>query len=145
MRNQRVVVSGFILQKDKFLLVKRSEDDSFLPGYWELPGGKTDYGEDPGKSIAREVKEECGLDIDVSYPLHVVTFSADLDKDGEEQFIEIFYLCKMLDYSQSIQLSHEHSAYKWVTFEEAKKDYVTEFTRGILDKLQQHPLLSSFL
>ena len=40
-------VYALIQNKDgKYLFIKRSENDS-MPGVWEVPGGKMDYGEEP--------------------------------------------------------------------------------------------------
>lgn len=36
-----------------------------------LPGGGLDYAEEPEVGLAREIKEECGVDILVKFPLAV--------------------------------------------------------------------------
>ena len=46
---------------DKILLIKRATVP--FKGYWALPGGKAEPGETVEQTIAREVKEETGLDI----------------------------------------------------------------------------------
>jgi 8-oxo-dGTP diphosphatase len=48
---------------EKILLIKRNT----LPfkGYWALPGGRMDPGENVEQTIVREVKEETGLDVSI--------------------------------------------------------------------------------
>jgi len=46
----------------RVLLVQRAIDD-FMGGQWELPSGKAEAGERLDAALAREVKEETGLDL----------------------------------------------------------------------------------
>jgi 8-oxo-dGTP diphosphatase len=48
---------------NKILLIKRATVP--FKGYWALPGGKAEQGETVEQTIAREVKEETGLDITI--------------------------------------------------------------------------------
>ncbi|WP_209329045.1 NUDIX domain-containing protein [Lunatimonas salinarum] len=54
----RVSVKALVMEgENRFLLVR--EDN----GFWELPGGGLDFGEDPEQGLRREVSEEMGLEI----------------------------------------------------------------------------------
>jgi 8-oxo-dGTP diphosphatase len=49
---------------DRLLLIKRSPN-STRPGYWAIPAGYVDYGEEVRAAAARELREETGLVADV--------------------------------------------------------------------------------
>lgn len=54
------VVDIFIVYKDKVLLIHHKELKKWLP-----IGGHIELNEDPEEALFREVKEECGLEIEV--------------------------------------------------------------------------------
>ena len=66
------VAAGIVIQQNgNFLLVQRA----FNPrkGYWSLPVGFVDAGEDPAATAVRECREETGLDVRVTRLLDVFT------------------------------------------------------------------------
>ncbi len=58
------VVTGIIWKNDKFLIMLR-ENKKHLGGLWEFPGGKIKNGENKTKALEREIREECGLNVDI--------------------------------------------------------------------------------
>lgn len=44
------------------LVAQRLPDAPMLPGFWEVPGGKVEPGEDPLAAARRELGEETGID-----------------------------------------------------------------------------------
>ena len=56
-----VAVGALILKNNKILLVKRKNHPD--KGKWSIPGGAVRVGESLKEAIAREVKEECGIDV----------------------------------------------------------------------------------
>ncbi|MBT3293420.1 NUDIX hydrolase [Candidatus Peregrinibacteria bacterium] len=63
---QKLVVGAAISDGDKILILIRSDNDSFLAGYAEIPGGgvEKEQGETIIEALERETKEETGLNID---------------------------------------------------------------------------------
>lgn len=61
---QKFVVGAGIILDAKLLIVFRADDEDFLPGYAELPGGGVEEGETIVDALHREVKEETNLDIE---------------------------------------------------------------------------------
>ncbi|MFD0686307.1 NUDIX domain-containing protein [Actinomadura fibrosa] len=64
---------AFIVAGGALLLVRKSMDDPFHPGRWEVPGGRleVDADLDLDEHIRREVWEEVGLKVDPGPPFHL--------------------------------------------------------------------------
>jgi ADP-ribose pyrophosphatase YjhB (NUDIX family) len=61
-RLQRLAVYALVRREDDVLLTRISRLGAH-PGAWTLPGGGLDHGESPRDAVAREVREECGVDV----------------------------------------------------------------------------------
>ena len=59
----RAAVGAIVLEGDQVLLVRRGEAPS--RGRWSIPGGLIHLGERIEDAVAREIKEECGLEIQI--------------------------------------------------------------------------------
>ncbi len=138
---QKVSASAVVLNNEgKLLIVKRADDDDFLPGTWELPGGGVDFLEEPRVGIKRELFEECGIQVDVLHPLTEFSFVMPTP-EGQKHTVEIIYLCQLLADSPDVNLSFEHSDYRWVDFAELEVVCSTDFMMRSIRNLEYHPLL----
>jgi len=112
---QKVSVTAFIHANGKTLVVRRSADDDFLAGYYELPGGKVDFAEDPRLALKRELEEELGLkNCRVLSPYDLFSY---VSADGIKQTVDIQFIVKAED-GAAIRLSAEHDDYRWIGREE---------------------------
>ena len=68
------VTAGVIYHDNKILIAQRRKDKS-LGGFWEFPGGKIEAGETCEQTLAREIKEEFNIDIQVGKYLFEHTYS----------------------------------------------------------------------
>jgi 8-oxo-dGTP diphosphatase len=96
----------------RLLLIKRAPDVHLDPDRWELPGGKMDYGEPLTEALAREVREETGLEIEVGAPFHVSHFTFD-----PFWVTTVVFACRRT--GGEVRLSEEHSEFTWADREQA--------------------------
>ena len=106
-------------QKNRTLFLKRSDYVLKYAGDWDLPGGHLKENESIISGLAREVEEETGLT--VAEP----KFLSKIDN------LNFFYA--MYD-SQELQLSHEHTEYRF--FEKKELDPKEKFQRVALAALE---------
>jgi 8-oxo-dGTP diphosphatase len=112
----------------KILIIQRSLDQDWHGGEWEIGYGRIDQFEDPLDGLRREQKEETGLtDLTIGPILSVWHILRGTQKLPENDLIGITYACSTN--TDTIVLSDEHSAYRWVKPEEALKLVTVE---GIL-------------
>ncbi|MHC6224169.1 Nudix family hydrolase [Pseudomonas sp. X10] len=63
------VVAAVIRGDDGRILIARRADTQHQGGLWEFPGGKVEEGEAVGVALARELREELGIEVTRSRPL----------------------------------------------------------------------------
>lgn len=65
---------GLIGRGGRYLIRRRPPlPGSPMPGVWEFPGGKCEFGESPEDATIRECKEETGLDVTILRLRRVIT------------------------------------------------------------------------
>jgi 8-oxo-dGTP diphosphatase len=107
-------VKALLFNKDgSFLALRRAPSDQYMPGAWDLPGGKIEFGETPSEAVARETMEESGINAQVVGALDFwVKFPV-----PDVQYIGIVFVC-VADQAEVI-LSEEHDEVAWVSQETA--------------------------
>lgn len=137
----RITSTAIIYKDGKYLLLKRSLKKKAFPGKWTVPGGGLevdDYINLPKttkdhwyfgieKSLRREVKEECNLEVGkMKYLLDIIF----IRPDGVPSIILSFY-CPYK--SGEVKLDEDNTDYKWVTYEESKEYDMVE---GLLEEIE---------
>ena len=98
------VVAGIIKDGDK-IFATQSGYGEFKDG-WEFPGGKMEPGETPQQALARELKEELAIDVNVGNFLCTV----DYDYPTFHLTMHCFY-CSVIGGELTLL---EHEAAKWL-------------------------------
>jgi 8-oxo-dGTP pyrophosphatase MutT (NUDIX family) len=105
---------------DKFLILKRPDNEKVRPGTWDLPGGSVLYGELHREALKREILEETGLQVENLKEVKIVTH---YDKAQQMYYIVIGYICRA--FSDVVKLSCEHTKFQWI----AKEDFLSLYPK----------------
>jgi 8-oxo-dGTP diphosphatase len=134
-----LVVTGFIFNNDKLLLIHHDKLNKWLP-----VGGHIEKDEVPDDAMIREAKEETNLDIEIlsdpdipavadikrslSIPFHVNVHSV-----GDHDHCTLCYICRAKN-PESLIINKELRNFKWISKEELNNSSLTEGVRVICKK-----------
>lgn len=105
MRRQITVVGAMIEREGKYLITQR-KPTATLPLLWEFPGGRVEPGETDAQALARELKEEMDITVEVNEQImHVQHSYPDYDIDFR------VYRCKLVGGEIRHLRVHDH---RWV-------------------------------
>ena len=125
----QIAICAVIKHKSKFLIIQRSSEEKVLPLIWEFPSGKIKIKEFVVDGLAREVKEEIGIDI-TPYQPTLIGFSDYSSKT--KRTIQLNFLVNLPN-KPTVKLSKEHCQYAWVTSDDPRLD---KFLKEILKPLE---------
>lgn len=104
----RVAFKAIIRKNNKILVIKRSAKEDVFENLWDIPGGRMNFGESPHEALIREIYEETGIKVNISTPFTVWSFMASED-------LQVIGITMLANYvSGDVQLSEEHTEYKWI-------------------------------
>lgn len=113
----QVGVKAFLKNKNgKYLLIKRSGKYSKIEGVWDIVGGRINPGEPLIKNLAREIKEEVGLELKENPKL---LSAQDIFVSREHHVVRLTYLAS-IEGSPKIS-SDEHTEYQWVSLKQMQR------------------------
>jgi mutator protein MutT len=85
-----VEVSAALIFRQGKLLITQRHADAHLGGFWEFPGGKREPGESFEACLAREIREELGIEISVGKLFEEITHAY-----AEKTVLLRFFLCEL--------------------------------------------------
>jgi 8-oxo-dGTP diphosphatase len=104
-------VGAIIIEAGRILLVERGREP--LKGYWSLPGGAVEVGEQLTEAVRRETLEETGLEIE---PMSVVEIFERIMRDAagaaEYHYVLVDYLSRVT--GGELRAGDDVSRVQWV-------------------------------
>ena len=139
-------VTGYIVHDQKVLLILHKKLNLWLP-----PGGHIELDEDPEQAVLREVKEECGIEVDIdgkkfdklserTKPLFSPAFMDIHNISDTHRHIGMHYICTPKNGQVDIEMNKEElSDMRWFSIEDLENtvDLMPEVKRYALKALAQ--------
>jgi mutator protein MutT len=126
-----VGVGAVIVDGNRVLLVRRANEP--LKGEWSLPGGAVEVGETLEVAVAREVREETGLEVDVG-PMIDVLDRIRFDTDGRASYhyVLVDFLCRPT--GGTLACASDADGAMWVPLVELAEQGVAQATISVIQK-----------
>ena len=128
------VASAALFDHDGRLLLTQRPEGKRYAGWWELPGGKLEFGELPAAALSREIMEELGIKVETD-EWQPVTFVAHDYSDLPTQALVLIHAAHRW---QGEPQSLERQAFKWVAVEELASYRLLPTMQAALPALQAH-------
>jgi len=123
------IVAGLVFNNGKILIDKR-KSEGLLGGLWEFPGGKKEKPETFKHAVAREIKEETGIEIAVGKRLCIVRHTYSHFKITLHA-----YLC---EYVSGTARAIDCASVKWVRPDDLQKFAFPAANTAIIKALKAH-------
>ena len=113
------------------LLAKRGHEP--LKGEWSLPGGAVEVGETLEEALAREIREETGVAVEVGPVVEVLDrVERAADSRVEYHFVIIDYLCYATD--DRIVCGSDADDARWVPPDRLAEYHLTDIATAVIKK-----------
>lgn len=122
------VAIGIVINQAGQILVSKRPEGTFMPGYWEFPGGKVEAGESVSEALRRELKEEVGIKV-LDYEPLITFHHAYLERAVH------LHACKILTW-QGQAKSQEGQSIDWVSLEELANRNVLPANAAIINAIR---------
>jgi 8-oxo-dGTP diphosphatase len=124
----QTVTAAILIDEDMIFIAQRKPGKR-LAGLWEFPGGKLEAGETLHECLAREMKEEFGVEVVVR------EFFGESIYDYEHGAIRL--LAYLIDWTGGEMVSVDHQDSRWVAFENLNDYEFVPADRPFVEKLQR--------
>jgi 8-oxo-dGTP diphosphatase len=133
-----VGVGGVIIHEGRALLIRRGSEP--LRGEWSIPGGTLELGETLAEGVARELREETGVEVRVLGQIEVferiftekVSGKTKKKKRPRYHFVIVDYLCERI--SGEARAGSDVTDVAYAREEELEKYHLTETALRVIRK-----------
>lgn len=130
-----VAVGAAVCHAGQVLVIRRGREPN--SGIWTLPGGVVDLGESMREAAAREVREECGIEIEVGQVVGVLDNIVH-DVDGAIRFHYAIVDFAARYVSGELQLNDELMDAAWITPAQFDEYRLSNAARAVFLEALQH-------
>jgi 8-oxo-dGTP diphosphatase len=123
----RVVAAALYDAQGRVLIAERLPG-KHMAGRWEFPGGKIEPGESEQQALARELREELGVEVTMAHPQLTLSH----DYPGRRVQISMW----IVDRYAGVPRGLDGQGLKWVTPEALDDEDVLEADRPFIEALQ---------
>lgn len=125
---KQVHVAVGVIKKDDLIFIAKRHESQHQGGKWEFPGGKVEAGETVTQALARELKEEIGIEVKSSTPF------LEIHHDYPDKSVHLdIHLVEAFDGEAKHQEGQEH---KWVAIRDLNNYEFPAANVVIIEKLQ---------
>ncbi|MGQ9616809.1 MAG: NUDIX hydrolase [Spirochaetota bacterium] len=124
-------VGAAVFKEDEVLLVRRGKPP--LYGRWSLPGGVVHPDEDMKSALKREIKEECGIDVEV-YDLIDIFEYIEQDKDKRVRYHYIVFDFRAEQSGGILKPASDVLEVRWVSLSRLEEYELTDKVIEVINK-----------
>lgn len=134
-RNPRVTVTAVIVKDKKLLLAKRTEEP--FQGWWDLIGGYMREREMPDEALKRELKEELGVDLVLTFLDFFPGYAS--WKGKEYPILSVAYLAELK--SEKFIPNEEIAELKWFAKEALPREVAFDSNNTIVQYVKDRGII----
>ena len=126
--NSKPCAGALVFQNGRVLLAKRGVEP--FKGYWDVPGGFLEAGEDPQDGARRELLEETGLEIRIT---DLLGMYMDTYGEGNYYTLNIYYMAEIVRGELSVM--DDVAALEWFSAEELPREFAFQHQVPMMNDL----------
>lgn len=114
-----IVTPVAVIRRDdgRILLLKRHDNETVYPSCYTFPGGKVEGNDTIEETLRKEVKEECGLDLEHGF---ILIKEKSIHRADGQTSKSLSFLCTSKNPDNIVLDKNDFTDYKWVNLDELR-------------------------